>query len=79
MHAGPARGGAGMRMLDAVVMHANLVEHDFLCMSHFNATQCCQIKINEICHSEGVAFFAADCFGLHASFFIDLNKHSYVK
>lgn len=38
-----------------------------------------QIKINEICHSEGVAFFAADCFGLHASFFIDLNKHSYVK
>lgn len=38
-----------------------------------------QIHINEVCHANGVKFFAADVFGFYGFMFADLGKHRYVE
>jgi len=37
------------------------------------------IHINEVCHTNGVKFFAADVFGFYGFMFADLGKHKYVE
>lgn len=38
-----------------------------------------QIHVNEVCHANGVKFFAADVFGFYGFMFADLGKHKYVE
>lgn len=44
---------------------------------------CCtkeqMIRINNICHSQGIKFFAGDVFGYYGYMFADLNDHEYVE
>lgn len=37
------------------------------------------IHINEVCHTKGVKFFAADVFGFYGFMFADLGQHKYVE
>jgi hypothetical protein len=37
-----------------------------------------QISVNNICHSKGIAFWAADMAGTYGYIFCDLDKHHYV-
>ena len=35
--------------------------------------------MNDVCHANGVKFFAADVFGFYGYMFADLGEHKYVE
>ena len=36
-----------------------------------------QLRLNELCRSNGVKFFCGDVWGYYGYFFTDLNQHEY--
>ncbi|XP_068034303.1 SUMO-activating enzyme subunit 1 [Anomalospiza imberbis] len=57
--------------------HEFFTQFDAVCLT------CCSresmVRINQICHKNGIKFFAGDVFGYHGYMFADLGEHEFVE
>ena len=72
-------------MVDVLVDTGNVLEKPDEFFKSFDIVCLCKvprnhlIRINNICHQNGIQFYACDTFGMFGYMFCDLNEHKYVE